>query len=562
MEFRILGPLEVADDAGRAVEVAGQKQRAALAVLLLRANEVVSTDRLVDELWGEQAPRTATASLQNSISQLRKVLGADRLLTRSPGYSLRVDSDELDLDRFERLVREARDLEPEARSRTLAQALGLWRGPPLADFETEAFAEVESRRLDELRLAALEDRVEADLERGCAAPLVAELEALVARHPLRERLRGQLMLALYRCGRQAEALQAYQDARRALVEELGIEPSPALQQLQAAILRQEGALQPRAPTRAIEDHYDEVARALAATRLVPVLGPAVALAGRPAEAVWDSERAQFAPGEADVAAYLARAFGLEHGTALTRVSQQVALTQGVGPLYDELNALYGREYPPSAVHRFLASLPPLLRARDLPHQVIVTTGYDHMLERAFQDAGEELDVVSYIALGGDRGKFLHVSADGAPRVIDEPNAYAEVAIDRRTVLLKIHGQVDRDPARAWDSFVVSEDDYIDYLADGDAASAIPVTLAAKLRRSHFLFLGYGLEDWNLRVFLRRVWGRDRVAYRSWAVEPTPGPLARDFWRERDVEVFAVGLCEYVEELRTRAGDLLAPEVTA
>ncbi|MEP6978331.1 MAG: BTAD domain-containing putative transcriptional regulator [Thermoleophilia bacterium] len=562
MDFRILGPLEVVDDGGEAVDIPGQKQRALLAILLLHANEVVSTERLVDDLWGEHVPRTVTASLQNLVSQLRKALGADRLATRAPGYSLRVDPHELDLARFEQAVRSAGELAPEERSAVLGEALALWRGPALADFELESFAQADGRRLEELRLAVLEDRIDTDLERDRHATLVGELEALVGRHPLRERLRGQLMLALYRSGRQAEALQAYQDARRALVEELGIEPSPALQQLQAAILRQEGALQPRAPTRAIEDHYDEVARALAATRLVLVLGPAVALAGRPAEAVWDPERAQFAPGEADVAAYLARSFGLEHGTALTRVSQHVALTQGVGPLYDELHALYGHEYPPSTVHRFLAALAPLLRARGLPHQLIVTTGYDHTLERAFADAGEELDVVSYIALGGDRGKFLHASADGAQRVVDEPNAYADVTLERRTVLLKIHGQVDPDPAGGWDSFVVSEDDYIDYLAQSDAASMIPVTLAAKLRRSHFLFLGYGLEAWNLRVFLRRVFGQDRVAYRSWAVEPTPGPLARDFWRERDVEVFAVGLCEYVEELRRRAEELLVPEVPA
>ncbi len=212
------------------------------------------------------------------------------------------------------------------------------------------------------------------------------------------------------------------------------------------------------------------------------------------------------------------------------------------------------------MHRFLASLPPLLRARGLPQQLLVSTAYDATLERAFDDAGEELDVVSYIAEGLDRGKFLHVPPDGSPCVIDEPNAFASLDLERRPVLLKIHGQSDRDPARVWDSFVVSEDDYIDYLTHAEVASVIPVTLVARLRRSHFLFLGYGLEDWNLRVFLRRVWGRDRVAYRSWAVEPTPGPLAREFWRERDVDVFVVPVDEYVGELRRRAEELLAPEV--
>jgi DNA-binding SARP family transcriptional activator len=545
MEFRILGPLEVVDDAGEAVVVSGQKQRALLAILLLRAPEVVSTDRLVDELWGEQAPRTATASLQNSISQLRKMLGGDRLVTRSPGYVLRIEPGELDLDRFERLLQEARQQEPDERLRTLSEALAIWRGPPLADFETESFAQAEARRLDELRLVATEDRLDAALEHGADSQLVGELELLVSRHPLRERLRGQLLLALYRSGRQAEALEAYQEARRALVEELGIEPSPPLQQLHAAILRQEGGLQPRSPARAVEDHYDEAVRALAAARLVTVLGPDAGL-----------------PPAHEVAAHLAGSFGLDNEPSLTKISQQILLTQGVGPLYDELHALFEQEHAPAPVHRFLASLPPLLRARGLPQQLVVSTAYDDTLERAFDDAGEELDVVSYIAEGADRGKFLHVPPDGHARVIDEPNAYASLDVERRPVLLKIHGQADRDPARVWDSFVVSEDDYIDYLTHAEVASVIPVTLVARLRRSHFLFLGYGLEDWNLRVFLRRVWGRDRVSYRSWAVEPTPGPLAREFWRERDVEVFVVPVDEYVGELRKRAEELLAREVPA
>ena len=545
MEFLILGPLEVVGESGEPVEVAGQKQRALLAILLLRANEVVSTERLVDELWGEQPPRTATASLQNSISQLRKLLGADRVVTRSPGYLLRVEPGELDLDRFERVVREARQEAPDERLRMLSEALLLWRGPPLADFETDSFAQADARRLEELRLIAAEDRMDAALELGAETQLAGELELLVSRHPLRERLRGQLMLALYRSGRQAEALDAYQSARRALVDELGIEPSPPLQQLHAAILRQEGGLQPRSPVRAVEDHYDEVVRALAAARLVTVLGPDAGL-----------------PPSSEIAAHLAASFGLDHEPTLTKISQHILLTQVIGPLYDELHGLFEREQAPAAIHRFLASLPPLLRARGLPQQLLIGTGYDHTLERAFDEAGEKLDVVSYIAEGPDRGKFLHVPADGGPRVIDEPNAYASLDIERLPVLLKIHGQADRDTARVWDSFVVSEDDYIDYLTHAEVASVIPVTLVARLRRSHFLFLGYGLEDWNLRVFLRRVWGRDRVAYRSWAVEPRPSALAREFWREREVDVFVVPLDEYVAELRRRAEDLLTPEVPA
>jgi hypothetical protein len=252
----------------------------------------------------------------------------------------------------------------------------------------------------------------------------------------------------------------------------------------------------------------------------------------------------------------------EHLRSLAEVSQYVAVTKGVGPLYDELHAIFDRDYPPGPVHRFLASLPPLLRARGLPHQLIVTTSYDRTLEQAFSDADEEIDVVAYIAAGRDRGKFLHSTFEGDVRVIDEPNVYAGIALERRTVVLKIHGQVDRQPERAWESFVVSEDDYIDFLAKVEIETVVPVTLAAKLRRSHFLFLGYVLREWNLRVFLRRIWDQGRFSYRSWAVEPNALPVERDFWRQRDVDVFDVPLDEYVDVLGRHVADALQGEVRA
>ena len=234
MEFRILGPMEVVD-AGRSVSLGGGRQRALLALLLTRSNEVVSTDRLVDQLWGEQPPKTALNTIQYYVSQLRKSLGADRIVTRPPGYLIRVEPGELDLEQFEGLL--ARD-----DVGALREALGLWRGPALADLAFEPFAQAETARLEELRLAALERRIDLDLEDGRDAALVGELEGLIAEHPLRERLRGQLMLALYRRGRQAEALAAYQAARGTLVESLGIEPGPALQALERAILRQDPSL--------------------------------------------------------------------------------------------------------------------------------------------------------------------------------------------------------------------------------------------------------------------------------------------------------------------------------
>jgi class 3 adenylate cyclase len=234
MEFRILGPLEVRDVSGP-VPIAGAKQRALLAILLLNANRVVSRDRLIDALWEDQPPDTARKAVQVHVSQLRKVLGSDRILTRAPGYLIRVDPGELDLDEFERLVAEG------GRDR-LREALALFREPPLADLGGERFAQSEIARLEELRLVALEERIDADLALGRHAELVPELETLVTEHPLRERLRAQLMLALYRCARQAESLAVYQDARRVLVEELGIDPSRALQELERAILVQDAAL--------------------------------------------------------------------------------------------------------------------------------------------------------------------------------------------------------------------------------------------------------------------------------------------------------------------------------
>ena len=220
-------------------------------MLLLHPNEVVPADRLIDELWGEDSPEDAAAALRVNVSRLRKALAQDVLTTRSPGYVIRVEPDELDLHRFERLVDEgrsllARGLAADASER-LRDALALWRGPALADFAYESFAQAAIARLEEIRLAAVELRIDADLALGRHDELVGEIEALVAEHPLREHLRMYLMTALYRSGRQAEALDAYQDARRALVDELGIDPSPALQELERAILRQDSSLDGEAP---------------------------------------------------------------------------------------------------------------------------------------------------------------------------------------------------------------------------------------------------------------------------------------------------------------------------
>lgn len=243
MEYRILGPLEAFDDE-RALSLGGSRQRSVLALLLLRSNEALTRDVIIDGLWGESPPPTAAKVLQNCISALRKELpdGGQALRTVGGAYALGVAPGELDRDRFERALRKGRAAlaagENEEAADELRSGLALFRGSPLCDFAYERFAQDEIVRLDELHIEAVEDRIDADLACGRADELVAELEALVGRHPLRERLRRQLMLALYRTGRQAEALAAYRDARQTLLGELGIEPTRALQDLEKAILAQ------------------------------------------------------------------------------------------------------------------------------------------------------------------------------------------------------------------------------------------------------------------------------------------------------------------------------------
>jgi DNA-binding SARP family transcriptional activator/streptogramin lyase len=238
VDFRILGSVEVVDD-GRRISIRRGKQLALLAYLLLRPNELVPSERLVDELWDENPPPTAAKVLQNAVSELRKALGEDRLLTRPPGYVLRIEPGELDVERFELFARRARST---GDSELFREALALWRGDALADLRDEPFAQRAAARLDEARLAVQADRVDADLANGRHAELVPELEALVARHPFDERLYRQLMLALYRAGRPGDALEVYQRARKTFDDELGLQPGPELEELQRRILNQDPGL--------------------------------------------------------------------------------------------------------------------------------------------------------------------------------------------------------------------------------------------------------------------------------------------------------------------------------
>jgi DNA-binding SARP family transcriptional activator len=543
--FRVLGPFEIEGDDGAPIAISAAKHRAVLTVLLLRAGHVVSTDFLIDTVWGENPPKAVSTALQNAISALRKALGADLVRTRPPGYVLELNGGSLDLLEFEQLVRDAAGKEGAERAAVLREALDLWRGEPLPEFQFDGLAP-ELRRLEELRLLTEEDWLEAELEAGHAAELVPRLEFLVRESPERDSLWGMLMLALYRSGRQADALAAYRAARASSIERIGSEPSPELQEINRSIIRQDPRLlRPSAAAASPAEHLEEVATILLAGKLVPVLGGdverlAAALARRfdvPPSDGTGRARAGVSPGPPRAA------------TELTRAAQYVALTKGSGPLYEELQALLAAEAQVTELHRFFAALPPFLRERELPHQLLVTTSYDLALEQALLDAGEEFDVVAYIPAGRDRGRFCHREPNGATHVIDVPNTYAtELSLERRTIVLKLQGGLDRGA-----DVVVTEDDFIGYLAQGDVSSAIPVALAARLRRSHFLFLGYGMREWSLRLVLDRMWGGEAPAYRSWAVVPEAQPLERQFWRTRDVDLLELPLDEYGNALARYLG---------
>ena len=314
MDFRILGPLEVWDGDSE-IPVRGAKQRALLAVLLLNANEVVSTDRLIDLLWGENPPDAGATALRVRVSQLRKALGkgGDAIVTQAPGYVLRVGDAEFDLRRFEQLVGQAVDVSAEDAAERLRRALGLWRGAALVEFAYDDFARTAIARLEELRLSATEMRIDADLALGRHRDVIAELEVLVDEHPLREAPARQLMLALYRAGRQADALAVYRSCRAKLVDDLGIEPTPTLQALEKAILQHDPVLdnEPVAPP-----ERSILVAPLDPARLEDLLAVAEPLARRP-------------PRELIVAQLIGSAADLPTASALARECREALRARGV-----------------------------------------------------------------------------------------------------------------------------------------------------------------------------------------------------------------------------------------
>jgi hypothetical protein len=338
-----------------------------------------------------------------------------------------------------------------------------------------------------------------------------------------------------------------------------------------------------------ELHYRTVISALTNGRVVPFLGAGANLCDRPDGAAFE-EHGPYLPSGSELAAYLARSFGCPPSEDLARVAQYIALVGGgTGALYQALRLLFDVNYPPTLIHKLLAVLPRALRDAGHPprYQLIVTTNYDDVLERTFHAARQEFDIVSYVAEGEQRGKFLHWSyvfepkprredqdpldyqrqveldreefwelwpprVEPRPKLIEIPNEYSGVSIDRRPTILKLHGAVDRisppEMIERLDSFVITDDDYIDYLTRSDIANLVPKNVAAKLGNSNFLFLGYSLRDWNLRVILRRIWGAQKLKWSSWAIQLEPEDLDQIFWMRRDIQILNAGLKNYITQL--------------
>jgi hypothetical protein len=304
-----------------------------------------------------------------------------------------------------------------------------------------------------------------------------------------------------------------------------------------------------------------VIREIVQGRVIPFLGAGVNLCGRPADAAWGP--GAFLPTGGELASHLAGRFNYPRDEVLdlARVSEYACVVSGSGPLYEELHDLFNADYPITRLHQFLAGLPRRLAQANQPRrcQLIVTTNYDDALERAFREAGEPFDLVCYLAEGEHRGKFAHWPPEGAPILIEIPNQYSQLPPREnreRTVILKIHGAVDRSgPEAEWDSFVITEDHYIDYLTRTELENLVPVHLLKDLRRSSFLFLGYSMRDWNLRVILHRIWRGQKLSYHPWAIQHRPDKLDCEFWEMRGVDVYDVPLEEYVPALEAALAEL-------
>jgi hypothetical protein len=306
-----------------------------------------------------------------------------------------------------------------------------------------------------------------------------------------------------------------------------------------------------------------VARKLLKGMVVPLLGAGVNACGRPADFTWQPSDRQHLPTGDELARYLAKEFDtpaeLAQSPDLIRVSQFIdSVESSGGELYQTLHEIFDADYEPGPVHRFLAGVAPLLRERG-QLQVILTTNYDDALERAFDEADESYDLISYIASNPKeyRGRFMHRPPGGEPRVIESANDY-RLGPEKRTVILKLHGAVERKPPEE-DNYVITEDHYIEYLTHTDITSQLPSVVTEKLRNSSYLFLGYGLRDWNLRAILRRIWGEQVTSFGSWAIQKHVDPIEQAFWAKRNVEILNLDLEEYLDLLRAALDARIADE---
>jgi hypothetical protein len=301
-------------------------------------------------------------------------------------------------------------------------------------------------------------------------------------------------------------------------------------------------------------HCQVLARRLAEGKVIPFLGAGANLCERPSGVSW--QEGQYLPSGAELARHLAEVYAYpgQDLSDLLRVAQYVDLSAGDAALFEALHTIFAGVYRPNKLHRLLAELPAHFRAqaRDLCGQLVITTNYDDALERAFAEAEEECDVVYYAAERGEPGRFVHIRPDGEHIEILDRGGYREFELERRSVILKVHGAVNRDDLDA-DSYVITEDHYIDYLARESIGRLLPTYLMARMRTSHFLFLGYGMRDWNLRVILRSIWAGQARRFTSWAIQRAPDEIDRRFWEHHRVEILDRPLEDWVEAMRAELG---------
>jgi hypothetical protein len=319
----------------------------------------------------------------------------------------------------------------------------------------------------------------------------------------------------------------------------------------------------------LDSHIATVVAQLRLGKVIPFLGAGANLSDRPELPFtpWEPPippNRDYLPSGRELAGYLAawhNATTFEDSDELVRVAEWVSLSAGEGSLYDSLRELFDADYPTTALHKLMARLPAVAREQGwVPMQVIVTTNYDDLLERAYRAAGEEIDVLTYIAT---EGRFIHIPPDGEPRLIERgaANSYLLPQDARRNLIrpaiIKLHGAVDRIE-RSRDSFVISEDHYIDFLSRFNVQDLVPAPILAKLAESNFLFLGYSLRDWNVRAMLHRIWESQRHGFKSWAIQYDPGEMDQLSWQEKGVRILARPLAEYVAAMSEWIDKIPAP----